>query len=114
MAFFLEIGGRQNPASDRLKSTSFEYSALDLVQTGKDVIVADITHCPQIPSNSFDVVFSVDVFEHMNRPWRAASEIQRILGSRLITNSTRSRRDTRRRGSFGPVCRSVLQCAESP
>ena len=36
------------------------------------------------------------------------------LGFRLITNSTRSRRDTRRRGSFGPVCRSVLQCAESP
>jgi SAM-dependent methyltransferase len=75
----LEIGGRNNPIRDRLDLTRFAYTAVDLKKTADFVVVADITNCPQIPDNSYDAVYSVDVFEHINRPWLAAAEIARIL-----------------------------------
>lgn len=74
----LEIGGRLNPHKG-LFSDEVKYSNLDLSKTDENVLVGDITACPQIPDNSFDVVLSVDVFEHINKPWLAASEITRIL-----------------------------------
>jgi SAM-dependent methyltransferase len=76
----LEIGGRRNP---RKKDFSqFTYHALDLKDApGAEVKVAvgDITHCPHIPDESYDFIFSLDVFEHIDKPWLAASEIQRLL-----------------------------------
>ncbi|GLQ06407.1 class I SAM-dependent methyltransferase [Sneathiella chinensis] len=74
----LEIGGRRNPYKARF-GDSVQYRNMDFVKTGEDVILGDITHCPEIPDNSFDLVFSVDVFEHIQYPWKAASEISRIL-----------------------------------
>jgi SAM-dependent methyltransferase len=73
----LEIGGRANPHADRFEG--FEYVALDLTETGPGVIKGDITNCPEIESNSFDAVVSVDVFEHIREPWLAANEIIRLL-----------------------------------
>ena len=76
----LEIGGRNNPLKEHFPE--FEYHALDLspdVTPGLDVIVADITACPEIPSGSFDLIISVDVFEHIDKPWLAAAEISRLL-----------------------------------
>ncbi len=74
----LEIGGRQNPYNGLFPSGS-KYLNMDISKTGKNVVVGDITNCPQIPDNSFDLVLSVDVFEHINKPWKAAEEITRIL-----------------------------------
>lgn len=73
----LEIGGRENPHGARL--TGFEYLNLDLTETGPGVIQGDITDCPEIESGSFDAVISVDVFEHIREPWKAAPEIVRLL-----------------------------------
>lgn len=73
----LEIGGRENPRGKVL--SQFEYVALDLADTGPGVLVGDITNCPHIEDNSFEFILSVDVFEHINAPWRAAKEIARIL-----------------------------------
>lgn len=76
----LEIGGRANPRDADFPA--FEYSALDLKkQPGSrvPVTVADITNCPHIPDNSYDFVLSIDVFEHIDKPWLAAAEITRIL-----------------------------------
>ncbi len=76
----LEIGGRHNPRNAEFKE--FRYQALDLKGApGADIEVAvgDITNCPHIADNSYDFIFSFDVFEHINKPWLAASEIQRIL-----------------------------------
>lgn len=42
------------------------------------LIEADITNCPNIQDNTYDIVFSVSVFEHIAEPWKAASEISRI------------------------------------
>jgi SAM-dependent methyltransferase len=73
----LEIGGRDNPYSDWFEG--FDYMNLDLEETGPGVVLGDITDCPQIESGSFDVILSVDVFEHIQEPWLAAPEIVRLL-----------------------------------
>jgi SAM-dependent methyltransferase len=72
----LEIGGRRYPRHTVFEG--FQYENMDLVPELASV-VGDITRCPQIPDSSYDVVLSVDVFEHVKEPWLAAKEIQRIL-----------------------------------
>lgn len=74
---FLEIGAQHNQVARYFPD--FEYMTLDLRKTADNVIVADICDCPQIVSGSFAVVFSIDVFEHIRKPWLAAQEIERIL-----------------------------------
>jgi SAM-dependent methyltransferase len=73
----LEIGGRANPYREWFPD--FDYVCLDLDETGPGVVRGDITNCPQIESGSFDVIISVDVFEHIREPWLAAPEIVRLL-----------------------------------
>ena len=79
----LEIGGRKNPHNDHLSAYSF--TNLDLSGAGEGVRIGDITHCPEIDSESYDAVISVDVLEHVNRPWLAANEIARILKKGGVT-----------------------------
>ncbi|MET1007888.1 MAG: class I SAM-dependent methyltransferase, partial [Propionibacteriaceae bacterium] len=73
----LEIGGRSAPYKDWFPG--FEYQTLDLDISEPGVIQGDITNCPQIESESFDAVISVDVFQHIRQPWLAAPEIVRLL-----------------------------------
>lgn len=76
----LEIGGRLNPRDKDFPG--FEYHALDLEDVpdaGVKVAVGDITNCPHIPDESYDFIFSLDVFEHIDKPWLAGSEITRLL-----------------------------------
>ena len=42
------------------------------------MIYGDICDCPQIPDESYDIVFSTSVFEHIKEPWKAAKECVRI------------------------------------
>lgn len=74
----LEIGGRQHPRG-RVFGPGFSYVNLDLEHSDETTIVGDITDCPEIADGTYDVVLSVDVFEHVDRPWLAAAEIARIL-----------------------------------
>lgn len=74
----LEIGGRQHPRG-HVFGPGFTYLNLDLEHSDENTVLGDITHCPEIVDASFDVVLSVDVFEHIDRPWLAAAEISRIL-----------------------------------
>lgn len=89
----LEIGGHKlaNCAVDSFPAPRFRYVDLNLVRSDiPNTIIADITGCAEeIPDNSFDVVFSSDVFEHIDRPWLAAQEIGRILrpGGVAITHT---------------------------
>lgn len=76
----LEIGGRLNPRNKDFPQ--FTYHALDLQDAPGaqvEVAVGDITDCPHIPDESYDFIFSLDVFEHIDKPWLAAQEIQRLL-----------------------------------
>lgn len=73
---FLDVGARD--ATKATLAKGFEYRGVDINPRSSDVIFADICRCPQIESNRFDVVFSLDVFEHLERPWEAAKECVRI------------------------------------
>ena len=75
----LEVGGRGHPRDRVFDPQRFDYANLDLQDTGPGTVIGDITDCPEIPDGSYDVVLSVDVFEHIDRPWRAGEEIVRIL-----------------------------------
>lgn len=73
---FLDIGAR---AGEReFFASGYEYQAMDIIPGAPNVILGDICECPQIADNSFDVCFSMDVFEHVRQPWDAASECIRI------------------------------------
>ena len=89
----LEVGGHRlaQCAISLFPEPRFSYHDLDM--NGSDIpntIIADITDCREtIPDQSFDIVMSSDVFEHIDRPWLAAAEIGRILkpGGLAITHT---------------------------
>lgn len=80
---FLDVGGRHGRETIKEWSEGAEYFLLDTQPRceGENIIVGDICNCPQITDNSFDIVFSDNVFEHISEPWKAAQEIGRILKS---------------------------------
>jgi SAM-dependent methyltransferase len=79
----LEIGGHRlaNCAAVEFPSPRFNYHDLNIEPSDiPNTIIADITDCrATVADGTFDVVFSSDVFEHLDRPWLAAPEIARIL-----------------------------------
>ncbi len=79
----LEIGGHRlaNCAVALFPEPRYRYHDLNLAASDiPNTIIADITDCRgQIADESFDLVLSSDVFEHIDRPWLAAAEIGRIL-----------------------------------
>ena len=80
----LEIGARDHPRTHMFSAPDWHYSVMDIeevgvIPEGLNLVIADITSCPEIPSGSFDAIVSVDVFEHVNRPWLPAAEISRLL-----------------------------------
>ena len=42
-------------------------------------IKADICDCPQVASGSFDMIFCLEVLEHVYEPFKAVSELFRLL-----------------------------------
>lgn len=81
---FLDVGGRNGERKDW--SANCQYVLLDIQKADGVDIVADICCCPEIPDQSFDIVFSMNVLEHVDRPWDAALEMVRItkLGGLIV------------------------------
>jgi SAM-dependent methyltransferase len=79
----LEIGGHHasQSAAKLFSQPRWNYHDLNLRPSDiPETIVADITDCRAVVSDeSFDLVVSSSVFEHIDRPWLAAAEISRIL-----------------------------------
>jgi len=73
---YLDVGGRRGERSGF--AAGYDYDCLDIAPGADNVRVGDICSCPDIPDNSYDVVASFDVFEHLKRPWDAAEECVRI------------------------------------
>ncbi|MBV5263915.1 class I SAM-dependent methyltransferase [Pinisolibacter sp. B13] len=73
---FLDVGARRSERAGFAEG--YDYHAMDIAPRAGTVLVGDICACPQIPDDSFDVVFSMDVFEHVREPWEAARECIRI------------------------------------
>jgi SAM-dependent methyltransferase len=79
-----EIGGSKNSFLPRLGKFDVRYLSI-FPSNDPQYIVADICNCPQVPSESFDLVFSVSVLEHVQNVHDAAREITRILKPGGIT-----------------------------
>ena len=47
------------------------------IKNGK-MIVADVCNCYEIPDETYDIVYSNSVFEHIKEPWKASEECVRI------------------------------------
>lgn len=73
---FLDVGGREGER--RHLASGFKYQILDLKPGSEEVIVGDICDCPQILDEAYDVVFSMNLLEHVADPWAAAKEMVRI------------------------------------
>ena len=75
---FLDIGARNGVKADIAHAQGFDYHAIDINPQNSEVITGDICNCPDIADNSFDIVFSLDVLEHVANPWEASKECIRI------------------------------------
>lgn len=79
-ASFLDVGGGSGRHAKLAKG--YKYFITDITprpNSPKNLVVSDITNCPEIPDNSYDVVFSHTIFEHIIHPWKAGTESVRIV-----------------------------------
>lgn len=74
-----EIGGPYNSFAAEMPDYEFRYLSLYPDAQFDNVIVADATQCDYVEGGQFDAVFSVSVFEHISKPWKAAQHIARLL-----------------------------------
>lgn len=76
---FMDVGGR-NSEYECFARGFDKYNVLEVDKNakGKNLIYGDICSCSTVPDNSYDIVFSRDVFEHIKEPWLAAEECVRI------------------------------------
>lgn len=80
----LDVGGRNGEFSFLFPEavSNGGYEILDLEATpGGGILRGDITHCPEIPDSSYDLVFSNNVLEHIADPFAAGRECVRICKS---------------------------------
>lgn len=73
-----EIGGPHNSFAKNMPEYDFEFLSLYPDSAGK-VLVADATQCDYIEGERYDAIFSVSVFEHISKPWKAAKHLSRLL-----------------------------------
>lgn len=73
---FIDFGARDGVR--RNFAHHCDYTGVDISPRDSSIIAGDICGCPHIPDNSYDIVFSFDVFEHVERPWDAALECIRV------------------------------------
>lgn len=77
---FLDVGGG-NGVGEKY-ADGFNYSVLEIPNgpkhPHKNTIYGDICKCTEIKDNTYDIVYSNDVFEHILEPWVAADEMVRI------------------------------------
>lgn len=78
----LEIGSRNRSVIVRkgLIPAQLEYVGLDILPGENVDLVGDAHELSLLfPSESFDAIFSMSVFEHLMMPWKAVIEMNRVL-----------------------------------
>jgi len=75
---FLDVGGREG--KNKILYHGCELNILEIYKEVKHpkIIYGDICNCPQIQDESYDIVYSTSVFEHIKEPWKAAKECVRV------------------------------------
>ncbi|MBO9650483.1 MAG: class I SAM-dependent methyltransferase [Variovorax sp.] len=80
-ARLLDIGGRARSRFERRTVyPGVEYTVLDIVEAPEVDVVGDAHRMSQLfPSERFDFVLSVSVFEHLMMPWTIAIEMNQVM-----------------------------------
>ena len=77
----LDVGGGTGGRIPNLLKSEDNFSVLEIDSSfaGPGVIIGDACNCPQVGKNSFDIVISVNLLEHVFEPWSALKEMTRIV-----------------------------------
>lgn len=78
----LDIGSYDMNGTYRaaLDESKYHYTGLDMeAGANVDIVPKDIYHWDEIPDESFDLIISGQVFEHIEYPWLTIREIARVL-----------------------------------
>ena len=78
----LDIGCRDGALSKLLKNCK-KYTGGDIT-SGLDIIICDLNNSLSLPDSSYDIVCALDVLEHIDDIYFAASEIDRISNNLII------------------------------
>lgn len=76
----LVVGAGKEPYR-RLLCSASHVVLTDITGSSDDIDQIVDVHCMPFDDSSFDVIFAIEVFEHLESPSSAASEIYRVLGS---------------------------------
>lgn len=71
--------GSGGEITDCLRKQKLTFTSIDIDPARNPDIVMDITNMDKISSNSIDVIFCMEVLEHVKEPLKACSEIFRVL-----------------------------------
>jgi SAM-dependent methyltransferase len=74
----LDLGCGDGGGRTALEEKGYAWVGLDVRRDGAASVVADAHRLP-FEDGSFDVVYSLQVFEHLSRPWDAMGEVVRVL-----------------------------------
>jgi ubiquinone/menaquinone biosynthesis C-methylase UbiE len=76
----LEIGPNSHPSDFQaiLNDASIKWETLDIFQSEKLTYVAENEYSFPIPDNSFDIVISAQVIEHVREIWTWMKELSRV------------------------------------
>jgi len=74
----LDLGAGTAKYKKIICQTAKKYTTFDILPNENIDVVGDILNT-QLPKNSFDTIICTQVFEHIQQPWLAVKEIQRLL-----------------------------------
>lgn len=74
----LDLGCGQGGSRRAIEEKGYAWCGVDLRRDGRASAVADAHRLP-FRSGVFNVVYTLQVFEHLSRPWDAAAEVFRVL-----------------------------------
>lgn len=85
----LDIAPQVHEGVSKLVGSWIVVETLDINSQYRPTYVGDICTTTEIPSNHFDAVFCTEVLEHVSNPFKAISEIRRVLkpGGYLFASS---------------------------
>lgn len=74
----LDLGCGEGGSRRALEEKGYAWVGLDIRKNGATTVAADAHRLP-FADGAFDAVYSLQVFEHLSRPWEAAAEVFRVL-----------------------------------